>query len=453
MVLLNSEDTIVARATPLGKGGIGVIRISGSKSIFIAERLLKRIPKPRVSEYLPFLDKNGIMLDQGIALFFKGPHSFTGEDVLELHGHGGLAVMECIIQEILSLGVRLAMPGEFSLRAFLNNKIDLVQAEAIADLINANSEQAARSAVRSLTGDFSNTIESLVRDVIKLRVFIEASLDFPEEDLEFLGKERVQKDLANLKNTLDAIIEKAKLGRLLTEGVKVVLSGPPNAGKSTLLNCLSGQDVAIVTEVPGTTRDVLREHINIDGLVLQFIDTAGLRESEDVVEQEGIRRALQEIKMADHIVLLIDGAKTKETNPFVLYPEWMEKIPNDNIIVLYNKIDVVQEKPSIEVKEGYTVVRLSAKTGEGIQEFREYLKKICGFTTAVDGLFTARARHLEALKQAKQCVETAVLESKFHLELVAENLRLAQIALGEVTGKFTSDDLLGKIFSEFCIGK
>jgi tRNA modification GTPase len=452
----NDADTIVAEATPKGRGGVGVVRISGSKTFDIAEKILGRVPAIREAEHLSFVDKNGEGIDRGIALLFKSPNSFTGEDVLELQGHGGPVIMDLLVQAAVDFGARLAEPGEFSLRAYLNNKIDLCQAEAIADLINSNSKEAAKSALRSLQGEFSSAIQSLVEKIIKLRMYVEAAIDFPEEEIDFLKDDRIDFSLKECMVELDVIQQKARQGSLMSEGVRVVIVGRPNAGKSSLLNALSGMDSAIVTNIPGTTRDVLREHITIDGLLVQLVDTAGLRIEADVIEKEGIARALKEAKLADHLVFVVDGTETTETDPSKLFPEWIAVFP-ENIVktVLINKIDILNTCEKLQEKRDYTVINLSVKTGVGLSLFKEYLKKMAGFRSLTEGNFMARRRHLDALSRAKQHLFTGEVQLREFKagELLAEELRLAQLALDSITGKFSSDDLLGKIFSEFCIGK
>jgi len=451
-----NEDTIVAQATPRGRGGVGIVRVSGPNTVAIAEQILGKVPKARQAEYLSFLGKNGDLLDQGIALFFKGPNSFTGEDILELQGHGGPVIIDGLIEEVIKAGARLAEPGEFSLRAFLNNKIDLTQAEAIVDLINASSKEAAKGALRTLQGTFSKNIEEIVQDLIKLRMYVEAAIDFPEEEIDFLSDGLVDSTLQNLILKTDALTTKTHQGTLLSDGIKVVIIGRPNAGKSSLLNALSGYEAAIVADIPGTTRDVLREQISLDGLLIQLVDTAGLRTKADVIEKEGIKRALKEANFADHIIVVVDGTTTTETNPKKLFPEWIDQIPKEiGITVLFNKIDSLNIPPFIEKGENHTVVGVSAKTGAGLLEFCMHLKKIVGFSENVEGNFVARRRHLEALVQARKRLQEGMIQLRQFKagELLAEELRQAQLALDQITGKFTTDDLLGKIFSEFCIGK
>ena len=452
----NDVDTIVAEATPRGRGGVGVVRISGSKTAEIAKKILGCLPLVKQAKHLLFLDKNHEAIDSGVALFFKAPHSFTGEDVLELQGHGGPVIMDLLVQAAIDGGARSALPGEFSLRAYLNNKIDLCQAEAIADLITANSKEAAKNALRSLQGVFSETLQRLVEKLIKLRMHVEAAIDFPEEEIDFLKDDRIDVRLKVLMTELETIQQKAFQGSLISEGARVVIIGRPNAGKSSLLNALSGTDAAIVTDIPGTTRDVLREQILIDGLLVQLVDTAGLRLGADLVEKEGIARAFKELSLADHLVLVVDSTTTLETDPVALFPEWIAVFPkNIGVTVLMNKIDKRGVGLSLHPKPDHTLIYLSVKTGEGLSLFKEHLKTSLGFKSGSEGNFMARRRHLEALADAKQHLingERQLCEYKAG-ELLAEELRLAQLALDRITGKFSSDDLLGKIFSEFCIGK
>ncbi|MEL7386839.1 MAG: tRNA uridine-5-carboxymethylaminomethyl(34) synthesis GTPase MnmE [Pseudomonadota bacterium] len=452
-----NQDTIVAQATAPGRGGVGIIRVSGSLSTHVAEKILGKCPKPRYAEYLSFNSLAGTQLDQGIALFFNNPHSFTGEDVLELQGHGGPVVIDMLLKEICQIeGVRLAQPGEFSERAFLNDKMDLTQAEAIADLINATSEQAAKSALHSLQGDFSKHIHTLVEKVIHLRMYVEAAIDFPDEEIDFLSDGKVAGDLAAIITQLDEVRQQAKQGSIMREGMRVVIAGRPNAGKSSLLNALAGREAAIVTDIAGTTRDVLREHIHIDGMPLHIIDTAGLRESPDKVEQIGIERAWDEIRQADHVLFMVDGTDTTETDPMQIWPEFMQQLPDGmKVTVVRNKIDLSNEAVNLDKAGQYPLLRLSAKSTEGVDLLREHLKECIGFTGATEGGFMARRRHLDALERAAEHLDIGQTQLEMHVagEILAEELRLTQQHLNEITGEFSSDDLLGKIFSSFCIGK
>ncbi|WP_125718627.1 tRNA uridine-5-carboxymethylaminomethyl(34) synthesis GTPase MnmE [Pseudoalteromonas rubra] len=452
-----AQDTIAAQATAPGRGGVGIIRISGTLAEQVAHTILGRCPKTRYAEYLPFQTLQGEQLDQGIALFFKGPNSFTGEDVLELQGHGGPVVLDMLLKEISQIdGVRLAKPGEFSERAFMNDKLDLTQAEAIADLINATSEQAAKSALHSLQGDFSKHINALVEQVIHLRMYVEAAIDFPDEEIDFLSDGKVAGDLSAIIEQLGVVRQQAKQGSIMREGMKVVIAGRPNAGKSSLLNALAGREAAIVTDIAGTTRDVLREHIHIDGMPLHIIDTAGLRDSPDKVEQIGIERAWDEIRAADHVLFMVDGTETNETDPARIWPEFIEQLPQGmDITVIRNKVDLSGEPTGTSHDHGHALIRLSAKDSDGIDLLREHLKACIGFTGATEGGFMARRRHLDALERAAEHLEIGQTQLEMHIagEILAEELRLTQQHLNEITGEFTSDDLLGKIFSSFCIGK
>lgn len=445
-----NTDTIAAIATPPGRGGVGIIRISGPLAKTIANTILGKIPQPRFADYLSFLDQNNDVIDSGLALYFVGPNSFTGEDVLELQGHGGPFVMDILLQRVIKLGARIAKPGEFSERAFLNDKVDLAQAEAIADLIEAGSEQAARSAVKSLQGEFSRWIDESVEALTHLRMYVEAAIDFPEEEIDFLSDGHVTTSLKNILEEMDKIFASAQQGVLLRDGMRVVLIGQPNTGKSSLLNALAGRDSAIVTHIAGTTRDVLREEINIDGMPLHVIDTAGLRESDDVVEQEGIKRTWIEIEKADRALLLVDDKSgiTEDDEKI------RQKLPASlEVTVVRNKIDL-SGMPASMSKNSHEIA-LSAKSGKGIEILRGHLKKIMGYTGLTEGVFLARRRHLDALIRAKEFVlngQAQLQESKAG-ELLAEDLRQAQHALGEITGFVSSDELLGKIFSSFCIGK
>ncbi|MDA3977995.1 tRNA uridine-5-carboxymethylaminomethyl(34) synthesis GTPase MnmE [Gallibacterium sp. AGMB14963] len=450
-------ETIVAQATPPGRGGIGILRVSGPLATEVAQQVLGKCPKPRVADYLPFKDIDGTTLDQGIALFFKAPHSFTGEDVLELQGHGGQVILDLLLKRILQIhGVRLARPGEFSEQAFLNDKIDLAQAEAIADLIDASSEQAARSALKSLQGEFSHQIHQLVDQLIYLRTYVEAAIDFPDEEIDFLADGKIESLLNQIIQQVDTVQAQAKQGSLLREGMKVVIAGRPNAGKSSLLNALAGREAAIVTDIAGTTRDVLREHIHLDGMPLHIIDTAGLRAATDEVERIGIERAWQEIEQADRVLFMLDSTTTKETLPEKIWPDFMSKLPSSMpVTIIRNKADLSGEPEGISVENGYTTVTLSAKTQQGIQLLKDHLKESIGYQTVTEGGFLARRRHLEALNQAAEHLQLGHIQlTQFYAgELLAEELKMAQNALSEITGEFTSDDLLGNIFSSFCIGK
>lgn len=437
-------DTIAAPATPPGRGGIAIVRVSGPLVKQVMGAVLGQDLLPRQASYLPFRDATQALIDEGIAVFFPGPHSFTGEDVLELQGHGGPILVDQLLQHMLSIGVRLARPGEFSLRAFLNGKIDLAQAEAIADLINASSIQAARSALRSLQGVFSKEIHALNEKIIHLRMYVEAAIDFTDEEIDWLSDEKTIAALKTILTDLSAIQMKAKQGHFLSEGITAVIVGEPNVGKSSLLNCLSGKELAIVTDIPGTTRDILRDHIHIDGMPVHIIDTAGLRDSEDVIEQEGIRRAYREMEQADIILYMTEASKpihvAKNTQPMIL---------------IRNKIDLINQNPSLQVEEGKTIISLSAKLGLGIDLLKKQIKTVVGFAGEEDGFFLARRRHLDALAKALSYLENGFkeLSQARRGELVAEDLRLAQHALSEITGEFTADDLLGRIFSSFCVGK
>ncbi|MGZ0078241.1 tRNA uridine-5-carboxymethylaminomethyl(34) synthesis GTPase MnmE [Methylomonas sp. YC3] len=442
-------DTIAAIATPPGNGGVGVIRISGPSASGIAQSLTgKTLPKPRYAQFVHFLDADGRVIDSGLLLYFAAPASFTGEQVIELQGHGGSVVLDMLLRRVLELGARLANPGEFSQRAFLNNKIDLAQAEAIADLISSGTEQAVRSAQQSMQGVFSEQINELIDELIELRVFIEAAIDFVDEEIDFLGDGVVAGRIARLQSKLAGIGKTAQQGRLLHDGMTVVLAGKPNAGKSSLLNALAGHDAAIVTDIAGTTRDVLRERIQLDGMPLHVIDTAGLHDSDNPVEQEGIRRARQEIAKADRILLLIDSTDPDSASLDASLPA------NIAVTKVFNKIDLIGGQPRVMETQQSTEIHLSIKHKHGLDLLRQHLKQSMGFTESVDNVFVARTRHIQALQLAAQAVDRAA-EQLLHQahELVAEELRQAQTSLSAITGEFTSDDLLGEIFSSFCIGK
>jgi tRNA modification GTPase len=444
-------DTIAAIATPPGRGGVAIIRISGAGVPELAQTLLRRSLQPRVASFARFVDANGAPLDDGLALYFPAPHSFTGEHVLELHGHGGPVVQDMLLARVLELGARVAEPGEFSRRAFLNDKLDLAQAEAIADLIDSGSEQAARAALRSLEGEFSRRVHSIVEALVQCRMYVEAAIDFPEEEIDFLSDQEITRRIENLLAQFDSLERDVRQGCLLQEGMTVVILGRPNAGKSSLLNRLAGYEAAIVTELPGTTRDVLRERIHIDGLPLHIIDTAGLRDDADRIEAEGMRRARHEAGKADHVLLVTDASQGREPPDRELLMEIPENIP---VTIVRNKIDLGNLSPAIRHGR-FTEVALSALTGEGLDLLRDHLKACIGYRSADAGTLSARRRHLDALRRARGHFDEGCRQLKTQRagELMAEELRLAQQSLGEITGEFSSDDLLGRIFSSFCIGK
>ena len=446
-------DTIVAAATPPGRGSVGIVRISGPKTPEIAAVLLGDVPEPRRATFARFLDAEQQPIDAGLALFFPSPHSYTGEHVLELQGHGGPVVVEAVIARVLQLGARRALPGEFTQRAFLNDKLDLAQAEAIADLIDAGSRQALRAAMRSLQGEFSAMVQGLSEAVIELRAYVEAAIDFPEEEIDFLADRQLEERLTAVRHHFDAVEQSARQGRLLREGMTVVIAGRPNAGKSSLLNRLAGYDAAIVTPFPGTTRDILRERIDIDGMPLHILDTAGLRDSADDIEREGIRRAEAEIARADRVLFVIDTPDDPNGRAF---NEERQRLPsNVPVTLVFNKCDLATGIPVADTYSGPPRVTLSALSGDGLDRLRQHLKSCMGFLTAESGTVSARQRHLDALTRARTHVDEAArqLQERRAGELVAEELRIAQQALGEITGEFTTDDLLGRIFSTFCIGK
>ncbi|PCS23280.1 tRNA uridine-5-carboxymethylaminomethyl(34) synthesis GTPase MnmE [Candidatus Enterovibrio escicola] len=450
-------DTIVAQATPLGRSGIGIIRVSGPKAKDVTRAITGQDLPVRHATYLTFKDEEGTPLDQGIALFFQAPNSFTGEDVLELQGHGGPVIMDMLIKRIIAIdSVRTARPGEFSERAFLNEKLDLTQAEAIADLIDASSEQAARNALRSLQGTFSKKVKQLVESLISIRIYVEASIDFPDEEIDYLSDAKVATDLDDIINTLNEVRKEANQGTIMREGMKIVIVGRPNAGKSSLLNALSGKESAIVTHIAGTTRDILREQIHIDGMPLHLIDTAGLRVASNDIEIIGIERAWNEISQADRMLLVVDGTTTDATLPEEIWPEFIDRFPTRiGMTVIRNKADVTGETLGISKTNQMTLIRLSAKTGNGINTLREHLKACMGFSGSTEGSFMARRRHLEAIDDAAYHLKIGKeqFEDNAAREILAEELRIAQQHLSQIIGKFTSDDLLGRIFSSFCIGK
>ncbi|UJJ33189.1 tRNA uridine-5-carboxymethylaminomethyl(34) synthesis GTPase MnmE [Halopseudomonas maritima] len=449
-------DTIAALATAPGQGGVGIIRVSGPAARSIAQQIARREPQPRYAHYGPFFSGEQT-LDEGITLFFPGPHSFTGEDVLELQGHGGPVVMDLLLKACLAAGARQARPGEFSERAFLNDKLDLAQAEAIADLIEASSEQAARNALNSLQGVFSQRVRALTESLIALRIYVEAAIDFPEEEIDFLADGHVLSQLQAVQGELTQVQRQAGQGALLRDGMNVVIAGRPNAGKSSLLNALAGRESAIVTDIAGTTRDILREHIHIDGMPLHIIDTAGLRDTDDQVEQIGVQRAMAAIGEADRILLMVDASQPEAKNPELLWPEFLEQRPDPaKVTLIYNKVDVTGEPVAQDTAaDGSVVLHLSARQGEGIDLLREHLKACMGFEQTGESLFSARRRHLEALEEAADYLQHGFdqLTLMGAGELLAEDLRMAQQALGKITGEFSADDLLGRIFSSFCIGK
>ena len=447
-----NADTIAAIATAQGRGGIGVVRVSGRHSETLARRILGKLPAARHATCGSFLDENGDILDQGVALFFPAPHSYTGEDVLELQGHGGPAVLQLVLQRCLDLGARLAQPGEFTRRAFLNDKLDLAQAESVSDLIDANSAEAARSAMRSLRGEFSAAIHGMVDELINLRMLVEAMLDFPEEEVDAVDMERRDALLSRIRLRLRHTLDTAKQGSLLREGAHVVIAGQPNVGKSSLLNRLAGEEVALVSDIPGTTRDVIRQAIQIRGVPLHIMDTAGLRESEDAVESMGIARAHQTMHRADLILLLLDASKGLTAQDEAILAGLPAGIPQ---LLVFNKADLLDDNAALTANApfaGVPSIRVSAKTGAGLEELRGKLLEAVGWRDQESGAFMARERHMRALTLA----QTHLIQAQTVLasaELFAEELRLAQRALNEITGEFTPDDLLGEIFSRFCIGK
>jgi tRNA modification GTPase len=449
------NQTIAAQATAVGRGGVGIIRISGSDVKKVANAIIGKLPKPRVCEYHHFYTHDQILIDAGLVVFFPAPHSFTGEDVIEFHGHGGPVVMDSLLKQILLHDVRMANPGEFTQRAFLNGKCDLTQAEAIADLIDSASEQAARSAIRSLQGDFSKKINTIVDQLKSLRVFVEANIDFSDEDVPLLESQQISQQLAAIGDQLDHVCAQAKQGQLLREGMRIVIVGKPNVGKSSLLNALSGRETAIVTDIPGTTRDLLNEHILIDGIPLHIVDTAGLRETQDKVEQEGVRRARDAMKNADQVLLIVDAQEDDEIDPVLAWNQQGEQVLAKGLTIVHNKIDKKNQIEKIENNKNICHVYLSAKYGQGIDLLRQHLKKCAGANISEEGGFIARRRHITALNQAKNFLTQAkqALTPHIAFELMADDLRQAQNKLGEITGEISSDDLLGEIFSHFCIGK
>ncbi len=442
------QDTIAAIATPSGNGGVGIVRISGTQALAIANKLSHKTVLPRQAVFTSFRDADDSIIDSGLLLYFPNPASYTGEDTIELQGHGGSVVLSMVLKRVLSLGARLANPGEFTERAFLNNKLDLAQAEAVADLIESSTEQSVRSAQKSMQGVFSEQINELVEEVTELRIYVEAAIDFVDEEIDFLSDGVVENKIIKLSETIQNIQQTAQQGRLLRDGMTVVLAGKPNAGKSSLLNALAGHEAAIVTDIAGTTRDILKERIQIEGMPIHIIDTAGLRESDNVVEKEGIRRAHEEIKQADKILLLIDSTDPEIESVIKTLPSGLD------LVKIYNKIDLMNIEPEIRESEHGAQIYLSVKKQLGMELLTDYLKNSVGFNGETDDVFIARKRHLDALSVAEKGIENALQQLQVQAgELVAEELRQVQNSLAEITGAFSSDDLLGRIFSSFCIGK
>ncbi|WP_439101158.1 tRNA uridine-5-carboxymethylaminomethyl(34) synthesis GTPase MnmE [Congregibacter sp.] len=458
-LMVGDSDTIVAIATGSGAGGVGIIRLSGSRAFTIAGRMTGIKAQPRQAHFVSIIDGQGEVLDQGLLIQFPGPHSFTGEDVAELHCHGGPVLLRTVLRECIHHGARQATPGEFSQRAFLNNKIDLVQAEAIADLISSSTEAAARSASRSLTGSFSAQVDVLLEQLVRLRVFIEAAIDFPEEEIDFIADSDVLERLESLEISINELLTSARRGRTLRDGLKLVIAGAPNAGKSSLLNQLAEQDTAIVTDIPGTTRDLLREHIQIDGLPLHIVDTAGLRDSGDAIEQEGIRRARCEMQSADHILLVVDNSgESALLDAATLASQYEGDLPKAvPITLIRNKCDLQKIPASLtsSATKNITEICLSALSGDGVDLLRRHLLTTAGIADTGNSDFSARERHVLALEECAGHLAQGLLQLKDHgaAELIAEDLRYAQDSLGSITGSFSSDELLGEIFGSFCIGK
>lgn len=436
-----TQDTIAAIATPPGKGGVGVIRLSGPKALDIGEQISRKKLHVRKAHYAHFKDHQNEIIDTGLAIYFAGPNSFTGEDVVEIQGHGGPVIQDLLLKEVIRLGARQARAGEFSERAFLNDKIDLAQAEAIADVIDSATAQAAKGAMRSLQGEFSNKVNDLLKELIYLRMYVEAAIDFPDEEIDFLADDKIRNSIEALQISLANTIKQAGQGAILRNGLRLVIAGKPNAGKSSLLNALAGHDAAIVTDVAGTTRDVVRETIDIDGLPVHIIDTAGLRESDDIVEKIGIERARKAIEEADHVLHIIDASDT----------DTQLDIDSVNTTLVYNKVDLKEPTHSSDP----SAIKVSALTGDGMLGLREHIKDLAGYSQDNETIFTARRRHLTALSSARDAVERGLEQLKVYNagELLADELLQAQDSLNEITGEFSADDLLGEIFSGFCIGK
>ena len=444
-------DTIAAIATPPGRGGVGIVRISGPGALHIGTRVTGIQPQARHAHYCGFKGAEGQLLDEGLFLYFAAPNSFTGEDVVELQGHGGPVVMDLLLERCVQLGARIAHAGEFSERAFLNDKLDLAQAEAIADLIDSETRAAARLAVRSLHGEFSQRVHELVEKITHLRMYVEAAIDFPEEEIDFLSDGKVESDLLSTVEKIEHLRVSANVGRVLRDGMKLVIAGLPNAGKSSLLNALAGSDSAIVTDIPGTTRDVLRESIQIDGMPIHLIDTAGIRDSADTVEQIGVERARREIEQADRILWVYDGAADPQHQAFDPH-HLPEGVP---VTFVHNKGDQSGIGYGVNKEENETTIVISAKEGRGIDALRQHLRGCMGLEQTTQGEFIARRRHLDAIERGYQHLQDAkqAMGAGMEGELIAEDLRLCQNALAEITGEFTADDLLGEIFGSFCIGK
>jgi len=447
------NDTIAAVATASGRGGIGIIRISGVKTKQISEQLLGSQIPVRQACFRLFKEHDNSTIDSGLALYFQSPASYTGEDTLELQGHGGPVVLDMLLKRVLALGARLAEPGEFTQRAFLNNKLDLAQAEAVADIIDAGTAAAATSAQRSLQGAFSERINDLQQQLTHLRLYVESAIDFSDEDIDFLGGDELQRIISTLQQAFKTLTETAKQGSLLRDGMTVVLAGKPNAGKSSLLNALSQRDTAIVTEVAGTTRDVLREQIQIDGMPVHIIDTAGLRETSDIIEQEGVKRAKHAISMADQVLLVVDDQESGSDDYLSLLNDIPSNVP---VTIVFNKVDITgRQIGETKSDAGHTIIRLSAKHKDGLNVLTHHLKAQKGFNSEEKNVFLARRRHLDALARSNVFLNDGIEQLLNYQagEMFAEDLRLAQKALSEITGKMTPDDLLGEIFSSFCIGK
>jgi tRNA modification GTPase len=452
---VTAPDTIVAIASPAGRGAVGIVRVSGAEVPRIAVLILGTLPEPRHAALCRFLDADGSSLDEGLALYFAAPASYTGEHVLELQGHGGAVVLDALLQRLLDLGCRMARPGEFSERAFLNGKMDVAQAEAVADLIDASSAAAAKAAVRSMQGEFSARVRQLQSQLTGLRIHVEAAIDFPDEELDLLGDAALSGRLAEVFAAFDSITAAARQGTLLREGLNVVIAGRPNAGKSSLLNRLAGDEVAIVTNLPGTTRDLLRQQVHLGGLSVNLVDTAGLRAAADVVEAEGIRRAKDEMQRADRVIYVVDASLAEQNTPALLAAELALLPQGVPVTLAFNKIDLTGIAAHAEAAAEPARLYLSAATGAGLDLLREHLKSSAGFQVLESGALSARRRHLDALSKAHAHVQSAAaaLREDKAIELFAEDLRLAQRSLGEITGEFSSDDLLGEIFGSFCIGK